>query len=980
MTHPISIDVDGKTIPPSAWFDCHISPVSDVRIYPVPFGLEAATIAWIGVAVSVAAAAYSIFMMSNIDSGGYSSSTGRSLDLNPAKANSAKLGDPIRELFGRRRIYPDYVVQPVTRFDASDPTVMRVQMLICLGTGNFSFSGGDIRVGDTPVSSLEGFDHTTFPPGADVSGDERSENWFNSTEVGGTSSGTGLDMAQTSPDSDDIIADSMTVSGAAVTFTGLDTDDDDDDDEDDNALPDSWVEGAIVEIKAPTNFLISTSSGYSVFASKLLTEIAPVVGMPVTLSFNSVDYDLFIAAYTPGQDAVPGEGGSAVKIQASAAPTTYDFSLGSTTFTVTWHGTTYTVSLVADYVNMSGLLAAITEGLTGSGLVAQDNSGTVMITEEASPFAGGSITSSSLPVAVFGDAPVYTAGSESTGGSAAITANVTLAYNSATGTAFSGMPEGTQRLSLAHSGNEYQIVSADGTTATVARLVGGAVDETWPGFSTRTMIDYEASGLNDSLEWMGPFLVCPENEVVDAFEVNFSFPNGICGFDSKGKKRLRHVEWEIQYRVYGSGSGWVSKQGEYALKNVNGLGFTERIALDSPGLVEVRCRRRNEQGSNNARDNMYWQALRGRLLTRPSSYAGVTLMGVTVETGGKLAAQSDRRVNVVATRVYDSGPARTISGALLHVGNSLGLDMDIDAISALEESYWTPGGEYFDFATGDSISALEMLQKIANSGKSYFLLSDGLASVGREGVKNWSGIISPHEMTEELQTSFTAPSADDYDGVDVTYINGTTWAEETVQCRTSDNPIPTKIEKYSLDGVLDRDRAYQIGMRRLMKYLHQRLGHSTTTELDALVYEYGDRILLTDDIPGNKTVSSLVVDMITESGQTTFTVTEPLDWTFENPRAIIRYQDGSASALLVATRVGDYQLSVPWQAAFDNVLLNDPCIESPRLVFCNSTRSYYDAIFEEITQQSDGTCQLSAKQYGDFLYQYDDASYPGDVA
>ncbi len=38
------------------------------------------------------------------------------LDLNPAKANRAKLGDPIREVFGRR-IYPDYVVQPVTRFN-----------------------------------------------------------------------------------------------------------------------------------------------------------------------------------------------------------------------------------------------------------------------------------------------------------------------------------------------------------------------------------------------------------------------------------------------------------------------------------------------------------------------------------------------------------------------------------------------------------------------------------------------------------------------------------------------------------------------------------------------------------------------------------------------------------------------------------------------------------------------------------------------
>ncbi len=47
------------------------------------------------------------------------------------------------------------------------------------------------------------------------------------------------------------------------------------------------------------------------------------------------------------------------------------------------------MSLVANYVSMSGLLAAINEGLTGSGLVAQDNGGTVLITESASPFAGG---------------------------------------------------------------------------------------------------------------------------------------------------------------------------------------------------------------------------------------------------------------------------------------------------------------------------------------------------------------------------------------------------------------------------------------------------------------------------------------------------------------------------------------------------------------------------------------------------------------
>ncbi|HHH4577145.1 TPA: host specificity factor TipJ family phage tail protein [Klebsiella michiganensis] len=987
-SHPVAVELNGRTLPPDEWPLCQLSPDGDVRIYPVPYGTGLEIAVWVSVAISAASAVYSLFFGPKVDLGGYSSGSGRSLELNPAKANTAKLGDPIREVFGRCRIYPDYLVQPVTRFDPNDPTRMTVEMFLCVGQGRFSFTGGDKRIGETPAASLgDGFSDKVYQPGEDVSSDPRSENWFNSTEVGGTSSGTGLDMAQTSPDSDDIIADSMTVTGATVTFTGLDTDDDDDGDEDDNALPESWVAGTIVEIKSPTNFLISTSSGYSVFASKLLTEIAPAVGMPVTLSFNSVDYDLFIAAYTPGQDAVPGEGGSAAKIQASAAPTTYDYSLGSTTFTVTWHGTTYTVSLVADYVNMSGLLAAITEGLTGSGLVAQDNGGTVLIAEEASPFAGGEITSSSLPVAIFGDAPVYTAGSESTGGSAAITANVTLAYNSATGTPFSGMPEGTQRLSLSHRGNEYQIISTDGTTATVARLVNGAVDASWPGFSARTMIDYEATGLNDTLSWLGPFLACPENEVVDAFEVNFSFPNGICGFDNKGKKRIRHVEWEIQYRVYGTGSGWISKQGEYALKNINGLGYTERFSLDSPGLVEVRCRRRNEQGSNNARDNMYWQALRGRLLARPVSYSGVTTWAITVETGGKLAAQSDRRVSVVATREYEGGGNRTISGAFRHVAGSLGFNanqIDTSAINALETAWWTPRGEYFDYeASSDSASAKDIFDKITEAGMSYFLLSDGLLSAGREGVKNWTGIITPQDTVEEMQTSFRAPSDDDYDGVDVTYINPVTWAEEIVQCRTTDNPVPRKVESYSLGIIMTADRAYRIGMRRLMKYLHQRRTYECTTELLGWCYQFGDHIILSDDIPTGKTISCLIEGVTFDDEVITLTVTEFLDWSYANPRCWIQFQGGRPSTrLLTPTRVDDFTLTIPYNDDLhpEDWTMDDPDVELPRLLFCDSEKGARHGIVQEIVPSDDCTCQVTAPEYKEIFYSYDDATYPGDVA
>lgn len=867
MKHPIAIEVDGENIPPAAWFDYAINPVSDVRIYPIPHG--AVALAWIAVAVSVASVAYALFFAPGAaDPGGYSSGTGNSLDVNPAKANRAKLGDPIRELFGRRRIYPDYVVQPVTRFDASDPTKMTVEMFVALGVGYFSFGAGDIRVGSTPVSSLEdGFAYATYLPGANVAADRRSENWFNSTEVGGTSSGAGLDMAQTAPDTDDVVATSLTVSGSTVTFNGLSTSDGD---PATNDLPPSIVVGSAIELIVPDSYVVTNDGPYSRITSDVLAEINPYVGMPVTLWYNSVDYDLYIASYTPHADATP-------------------------------------------------------------------------TTDE-------------------------------------VTASVTLAYDSETGAAFTGIPEGLIRLSLSHAGYEYKVTAIDGSSLILQRLVSGVVDLTWPGFSPRTVLDFDASGLNKNDNWLGPFLACPENETVDVFEVNFFFPNGICGYNDRGSKKNRTVMWEIQYRVYGSGSGWTSQTGSYTQKNINGLGFTQRVTLGSPGLVEVRCRRTNEQGENNSRDNMYWQALRGRLLTRPASYVGVTTMGVTVETGGKLAAQSDRRVNVVATRVYDAGVSRSISGALYHIGNSLGLAMDTDAIDALESTWWTPGSEFFDFETADSTSALEVLQKVANAGKSYFLLSDGLASVSREGVKPWTGVISPQEMTEDLQTSFVAPSGDDYDGVDVTYINGTTWAEETVQCRTPDNPTPAKIEAYTLDGVLDRDRAYQIGMRRLMKYLRQRLTFNTSTELDALCYNVGDRIVLTDDIPGSKTISCLVEDMSTVGDVTTFTVTEPPDWSFENPRAILRYQDGTASGLMVATRAGSYRLSVPHLPEFDNIILGDPAIEPPRLIFCDSSRTGYNAIVSEIAPQSDGTCQVTTKEYRSSFYDYDNATYPGDVA
>ncbi|MDN0115035.1 host specificity factor TipJ family phage tail protein [Yersinia intermedia] len=987
LCQPVAVEVNGKPIPVSAWPLCFISPESDVRVYPVPYGTGAEFALWAAVALAVASAAYSLYMMSTLDTpGNTTGSSGDQLNLSPAKANNVKLGDPIREVFGKYRVYPDYIVQPTSRFDATNPEIYRTEMMVCVGVGRYSIPQSTMRIGSTPVSSFgDDVSYTLYGPGATVSSDTRSQNWWSSTEVGGTSSGSGLDTNSTAPGSIYVNADAILFTGNTITLIGV-SNENSGENADDLSVPHSWVAGTVITVNAPDSYVVGKVGGYSVIYGNF-TELGPIVGNPVTLTFNDTSYNLFIASYTPAVTPIPGVGGNAASITASAAPTTYDFSGTSYTFNITWKGKTYPISLIANYINMVGLLNTITGALTGSGCVAVEYEGRVVIQESASPFSGGSLTHSNLPAVVFGEAPVSVAGVASSGGSAGVEAHITLAYSSATGVAFGGLPLGVLRLALMYGVGQFIITGVDDTTITVNRLkITGGVDSNWPGFNSRTVLDASVSGENDAENWLGPFLACPEGEKTTVIENNFLFPNGHIQYKKNGDSQSHTVNIIVQYRNIASGGSW--SQVAYRLTNqtVNGHGYTKRISGLASAQYEVRVRRTTKMGGSRTVNNVYWQVLRSRLSKSPARYANVTTLALTIRTGNRLASQSDRRVNLVATRIYDGYASRTMSGAIMHVLTSLGMSaeqIDVSTINALENNYWTPRGETFDFATNDdNASALDVLQKITNAGMSYFLLSEGLASVGREGVKNWTGIISPQETTEPLQVAFSAPSRDDFDGVDVTYVNGTTWTEETVQCRTPDNPTPTKVENYELSGVISEDRAYRIGMRRLMKYRQQRLTFSTSTEMDALCYNYGDRLVLTDDIPGSKTISCLITGVSVMSGKVIISVSEPLDWRFTHPRCLIRLQDGSATTLLTPSPIDDYTLSLPASSGIspDEWIMGDPSIEPPRLIFCSSERVGYDAIVAEISPASDGTCEVTAKEYRSTFYDYDDAHYPGDVA
>lgn len=1075
---PIEIDVDGQPVAPNAWAVTAIKAGSDVRIYPNPQDLATA---W--TVVKIAVAVVSVYMSLTAKPPSMKQpAQGRAQDLSTATANTAQLGNPIREVFGECRVYPDYLTEPVARFDKKDDQnpngneIYRSSLFVCVGAGNFNIAAEQMQIGKTPIIAWGNADEqvTIYPPGADVSQDWRSECWYNSKEVGATNSGAGLDFSGTQDLDEDIGNLSITVSGVSVSVNQTDEEKDGE-----VGMPSAWVQGSVVTLRVPINFDTTRENDFVVFHGDGVTEASIPAGQPVTYTEPGKDpLNLVVNEFTPFQPASNGIGGSPAEIRGQEAITVLDWSGADTTFTIILDNQAITVHLNRSFPSVDAAALAISQQLQPYGLAAradlkidapdlgglfgggsnnssnnQNNGGQsngnqnsnsssnsssdsddseppdlggigqAIHIYEVLPYTGKRIDIANPPWGLFGKKkqPQVIQGVKAVGQHPDIPARMSLKYP--TGQSFDSAATPQQRASIVWGDGDYKITGVDGQSITVDRLdAAGNLDRSWPGFSARDVSDYEMSGITPSDRWLGPFMACPERETTQVMEFDFSFPSGLIYYNKKGKAKNAFRDIYVQWREVGGdwpsvsvdemqggsrGEGWVHF-GTYNERNPNGLGFTERLELDKAARYEVRAKASHDGGAQ-VRDQVYWLGFRSLMPYRPKSYEGVTCIGVTIRAGAKLAAQSDRQFNVLAQRVYDNGAPRLVSSAVKHILAGVGLapgDIDTATLGALERDYWTPRGNHFDYvAADDSASALDVLTMALGAGLGYPIMQGGLVSAGIEGAKPWAGAITPHQTLEPLQTSVTLPSDDDIDAVDVKYTDAVSWAEETVECRLSED-TPRKVETITAEGVTDKTQAFRIGMRHLLKQRYQRLTHSVKVWSDVLVYQYGDRLVLVDDIPGSQTLTAIVMGMedapagievtnqdlsriMHSAGGPSYspvyrllTLDSDLDLSgIESPLVILKDQEGqaflaqpfqqlSARTILINTR---QTMTGDGYGTFDPDLSG--AIEGPLAIFCNSTRIGYQAIVSNIEPNEDRTATLTAVEYRDELYAFDEANY-----
>ncbi len=857
---PISVEVNGKLVDVGLWQHTVLRPgLSHVRIFVEPKALAAAGALYAVIAAAAAAVVATIILTrpklpsANTQDNG----TGKQLGLATVKGNQAKLNSVIREVAGRRKVYPDYLVPPRRYF--KDKREQWVEVFLCIGKGEFSIPAGLVQIGETPIVSFgEDASYRIYQPGESVEAETAADWWFSSAEVGGTSTGTaGLQLDATYSVDQQPASDTITAAGYTLSIpVGA------------GYFPVGWAPGLLarVEIGYPCSVADGTGPGGRDVITGPLEQIGLFPGMLIEIAGDNAGvYVVHTYSEANGLTLSYPDGGAVTGL-----------ALGDVVMAISYKGMRYRVTAV-------------------SGDASEDN-----------------------------DDPAQDHGP---------------------------------------------------SMITVVRLTDtNEEDDDWPGFDVRTT-NAATVRLDDSTvegAWTGPFVACPENETTRSLEWDLMFPAGLVELDKKGRPNGYSVTVEIQYRDVLAAGDWSSVVKTYSDATLDQLGFTERMELPVAMRPEVRMRRIGADSTNTSvQDTVQWYGLRARIEGRALSYPGTTTMAVKVRGGGRLAAQAENQVSAVVTRILEGQPTREIAPWVRYVTRSVGYPLayldtvELDRLGAI----WAARQDYYDQAVEDPTTVKAALAEALQPGYAELTMDRGKIRPVRDEPKSvFVSMFTPQNFTEDLKRQFTAITADEFDGVDVEYVDGRTWQKETVECRLPRDQ-GYRVQKITVEGVTSRTKAWRIGMRQRRTQRYRRWTYQWGTEMDAFNNRYLDYCGVTGNVPGYAESSLLEGYERTPSGDLLIS-SEPFDWSGLDNLISLRRPDGTLSGPYTAQQIDEFTARVPPIDFVPDLSLG---IEPPHLLFGRP----FGALISEISPSGSTAADITAVNYDERVY-LDDDNFPSE--
>lgn len=968
---PISVMIDGERVPQMDWHSRPITPASDVRVVVEPKGTEL----FFGGLFLAATRMMSpkIPKMNNISAG-----DGKDLDSPSAKGNQMKVNDPRPELAGIFKIYGNYL-KPMRRYFV-DKRDQRVDMCLDLGIGEIAFEPSDMFIGDTNITAYgDNVSFAVYKPGVSIADDQRATWWHDVKEVGSGSDGsTGLTMTEAKDITRSYTASVHRFADKTISIP-----------EGSGSFPADWEGGLIVRILAPYLYDVTDSAEADVISGSNLSMLAPVAGQRIEIS--GVNQGIYIVrSYSAGSPAVAPTNGSAAYFTGNSSPSAFDFSSSPEVFNVRVGGTDYSITINTNTANLAGLINAINAAKGAAPIQAIASGSAVRIRDAVTPYSGRAVTlSMSTSARIFGSSTTAAAGVAATSGSAAKPPSMTL--NLTDGTPATQLTTGSQSMTIGPEGLRYRIATATTQALTVQRLTSsGGTDSSFPGFvsmdTQAALITLDPSSLTGG--YRGPFAMCPEDQKTDLIEYDVFHPQGLCGIGREGQIYRVKSFHAFEYRDADLAGAWTRLDMEHSGNTRDAQGVTYRVRLPYAMRAEARIVKRFvAQGGRidtEKQDEIVWYGCRSMLPGAATVYSRSTVLCMTVRGGDRLSSASENQVWVRGGRVLPvrrngewQAPQVTneIAAYCLHVLKDAGYQdsqLDLAEWDRLGE-FWRARGDTFNWLFKDQLTVQQVVDKALACGFAELTVKHGLLTPVRDEPQSmYRALYTYDSQTEggELSIRFELPSGDDFDGIDVRYMDSRQWQIATVKCRVPGAPAAKRVKVIDADGISNRDKAYQYGMRELMRQIYQRKTCSWSTEMAAFNSYYLDYVQVSGECPGYA-VSSVMDGYDAQSA--TVRMKYGIDWSdIGQPYlASVRRLDGSCFGPVEVTRVSDnsFRLSNP----LDFVPQIDvPGVQAPHVMVGQG----FSVQITDISPDGTEAASCEGRFYTPEIYTYDDAPAP----
>lgn len=524
-------------------------------------------------------------------------------------------------------------------------------------------------------------------------------------------------------------------------------------------------------------------------------------------------------------------------------------------------------------------------------------------------------------------------------------------------------------------GMRYEILSKSANAITVRPQGMGS----WAGFpdgiSSGTSYIAAAGGQGG---WAGPFVAVPPAEKADRLEIDIFFPRGLIHYDKKGRKEAITGSGRIEWRYIGEAS-WQGHNFSVNAASEDQMCFTYSVDLPRPGRVEIRVRRNASVGWDNTMDEIQWTGLKARIVGAPNRYEGVTTMTVKLRTGDRISGSAENEMSARVTRVLERmdgtlGPTRDIVPWVRYVCSSVGYsDDDINLPELLRlHDVWAGRGDYYDDAIADSSTVKQVLNEALGAGFAELTVQRGLIHPVRDEPRatfDDAFVFTPQNFLAGggLVKTTEMFKHDDFDGVDVEYIDPDSNQWEIVQCRLPGDQ-GTRVEKIRVQGVKNRTRAWRIGMRHRRALQYRRTQFQWSTEMDLFNCGYMGFVSLTDDVPGYGQ-SALVEDVAYVGGKAVIVSTEPLHWEEGQGHLMaLRRPDGTLSGPYPAAQVDEMTAEIDLPDFEVVPFSSAPDIEPTHIQFGTAQRWSYLALIQDVSPNGPSEATATAVNYDPRVY------------